>query len=87
MAAADRGGSQRFVARLRVPVFEQIVGPSGQLLAGECEAHDGLHIEGPGLRLTIDMVDTTPCPCGGKTARFGMQPRVQVERRAAVYAS
>jgi len=69
-----------------VPVFEQIIAPSGQLLAGECEAHDGLHIEGPGLHLTRPMVDTSLCPCGRKTARFGVRPHVQVERRAATYA-
>jgi hypothetical protein len=70
----------------RVPVFEQIIGPSGQLLAGECEAHDGLHIEGPGLDLTPDRIDLSPCPCGRKTARFGVQPRARIERRAAAYA-
>ncbi len=75
-----------FWRAFRVPVFEQIIGPSGQLLAGECEAHDGLHIDGPGLRLTLDMVDTSPCPCGRKTARFGVQPQVPVERRVAAYA-
>jgi hypothetical protein len=75
-----------FWRTFRVPVFEQIIGPSGQLLAGECEAHEGLHIEGPGLRLTSDMVDTSPCPCGRKTARFGVQPMARVERRVAAYA-
>jgi len=29
----------------RVPVFGQIFGPSGELLAWECEAHEGYHIE------------------------------------------
>ena len=35
----------------RVPVFEQVIGKSGKLLAAECEAHDGLHIESPALPL------------------------------------
>jgi hypothetical protein len=29
----------------RVPAFEQVIDESGGLLATECEAHDGLHIE------------------------------------------
>lgn len=90
----ERPGSPRlteedrnaFWRAFRVPVFEQIIGPSGQLLAGECEAHDGLHLESPGLRLTGDMVDISPCPCGRKTVRFGVQPRAKVERRVAAYA-
>src|SRR5258708_5470081 len=43
LTEADRNA---FWRAFRVPVFEQIIGPSGQLLAGECEAHEGLHIEG-----------------------------------------
>jgi hypothetical protein len=31
-----------------VPVFEQILADDGSLLAMECEAHDGLHVEGWG---------------------------------------
>src|SRR6185295_6611881 len=27
-----------------VPMFEQIIGEDGRLLAAECEAHDGLHV-------------------------------------------
>ncbi|MCS6951426.1 MAG: hypothetical protein RMK57_10100 [Bryobacterales bacterium] len=29
----------------QVPVFVQLVGPAGEILAWECEAHDGLHVE------------------------------------------
>jgi hypothetical protein len=36
----------------RVPVFEQIIGAHGALLAAECEAHAGLHIESAGLKFT-----------------------------------
>jgi hypothetical protein len=69
-----------------VPLFEQIIGPSGQLLAGECEAHEGLHIEAPGLQLAQDMIETKPCPCGRATPRFGVRSVAEVERRAAAYA-
>jgi hypothetical protein len=80
---ADRNALWR---AFHVPIFEQIIGPSGQLLAGECEAHDGLHIEGPGLHLTREMIDLSLCPCGRKSARFGVQPLVRIERRVAAYA-
>ena len=40
---------QRLWLAFRVPVFEQIIGKNGALLAAECEAHDGLHIESPKL--------------------------------------
>jgi len=39
--------------RFRVPVFEQIVGRNGTLLAGECEAHYGLHIESEIVRARL----------------------------------
>ena len=59
----------------RVPIFEQIIGPRGKLFAAECEAHDGLHIETPGL-LWADLqwpgyrLDPAPCGCGRKTPRL-----------------
>lgn len=94
LVVLERPGSPRlteqdrnaFWRAFRVPIFEQIIGPSGQLLAGECEAHSGLHIEGSGLHLTRSMVDTSACPCGRKTARFGVPQAALVERRAAAYA-
>lgn len=47
-----------------VPVFAQLVGPEREVLAWECEAHDGLHIEseegvletGPGELLMTSLV-------------------------------
>ncbi len=69
-----------------VPVFEQIVGRSGELLAAECEAHDGLHIESPHLRVGHEYVDASPCPCGRKTPRFGGAQGTALLRRIAAYA-
>jgi hypothetical protein len=83
LTEADRNA---FWRAFRVPVFEQIIGPTGQLLAGECEAHEGLHIEARGLRLTQKMVDSRPCACGRKAPRFGVQRAAELERRAAAYA-
>ncbi len=65
----------------RVPVFEQVIGKSGKLLAAECEAHDGLHVASPDLPLHGECLDDSPCPCGRKT------PRIAVTHRAiAAYA-
>ena len=75
-----------FWRAFRVPVFEQIIGPSGQLLARECEAHDGLHIEAPGLRIDAKVVDTSLCPCGRQTPRFGVQPKAGLVKSAAASA-
>jgi hypothetical protein len=83
LSEADR---DLFWRAFRVPVFEQIIGPKGQLLAGECEAHDGLHLEAPGLRIDAQLVDMSLCPCGRKTPRFGVQPKVDVEKRATASA-
>ena len=41
LSSADR---EQFWAIFRVPVFEQVIGNRGRLLACECEAHAGLHI-------------------------------------------
>jgi len=52
-----------------VPVFQQIVTPNGTLLAAECEAHDGLHIESAKLSLTGLAMETALCACGRKSPR------------------
>jgi len=83
LTEADR---DRFWRAFRVPVFEQIIGPDGQLLASECEAHEGLHIAAPGLRLEDEIVDSSPCPCGKEAPRFGIRCLAEMERRAAAYA-
>jgi hypothetical protein len=70
----------------RVPVFEQIIGKSGELLAAECEAHDGLHVESRRLPIENEYVDSSPCPCGRKTPRIGCRQGVALLRRVAAYA-
>jgi hypothetical protein len=77
---ADR---ERLWMRFRVPVFEQIIAGDGALLAAECEAHDGLHIEVEVLRpdtlrpdhwqgaaLPHNEIDRSPCVCGRATPRL-----------------
>lgn len=50
-----------------VPLFEQILASNGELLAWECEAHEGLHAVKalPGLDL-----ERTPCACGHPAPRI-----------------
>jgi len=70
----------------RLPVFEQIIGPSGQLLAAECEAHDGLHVESADFPLDRETIDTSPCPCGRTTPRIGVAYGAELARGVATYA-
>ena len=49
-----------------VPVFEQCLGPDNELLAAECEAHDGLHVMGTASRAGAE---TGVCGCGSSVPR------------------
>lgn len=51
-----------------VPVFEQLVEDNGELLAAECEAHQGLHL--CVTELSGYALDADPCPCGSKAPRL-----------------
>jgi hypothetical protein len=53
-----------------VPVFEQIIAEDGELLAAECEAHDGLHIESRHFAAGDHELDRSPCGCGKTSARL-----------------
>jgi hypothetical protein len=83
LTEADR---DRLWDTFRVPVFEQIIGKSGELLAAECEAHDGLHVESSRLPLANDYLDASPCPCGRKSPRIGGMQGAALLRRVAAYA-
>ena len=71
----------------RVPVFEQRVDHSGALLASECEAHDGLHIESAeAAPCSGELIETAPCGCGRTTPRLMSPERVENLRKVAAYA-
>jgi hypothetical protein len=55
--------------RFGVPIFEQIIGESGEVLAAECQAHDGLHVEGS-HEWTRYKIEQAPCACGKSTPRL-----------------
>ena len=71
----------------RVPAFEQIIEPDGELLAFECEAHDGLHIEIPGLNWDGYGVEASLCGCGRTTPRLTPAPPVEPAERARSVAA
>jgi hypothetical protein len=87
----SNGDRERLWRAFRVPVFEQIIGPHGKLLAAECEAHDGLHIETPGL-LWADLqwpgyrLEQSACGCGRKTPRLASASGVEQSRSMAANA-
>ena len=53
-----------------VPVFEQYLGPNLELLAFECEAHDGLHLANAGVHDPGCALRTELCACGNPTPRL-----------------
>lgn len=68
-----------------VPVFEQLRGPDGAVIARECEVHDGLHITGsfwvkalPHMRGEIV---NDHCACGAETPR--LRPALKKSATAA----
>jgi len=69
-----------------VPVFEHLRDWDGEVIARECEAHDGLHVESPDLPLGRETISILPCPCGRKTPRIGVASGADLERRVAAYA-
>lgn len=55
-----------------VPVFEQCLGLDNDLLAIECEAHDGLHLMGTTSRIGAE---TSVCGCGSSVPRRMPKPQ------------
>jgi hypothetical protein len=55
-----------------VPIFEQLRGPDGTVIARECEVHDGLHIAGHDVanNATGFEIVSGVCECGAETPRL-----------------
>ena len=75
---------KRLWSIFRVPIFEQIVRKNGVLLAAECEAHCGLHIESPNFDPGGRPMDSTPCGCGRKSPRLKAAIEAQEISAAAI---
>lgn len=85
-ALSDQDREQLWRA-FRVPVFEQRIDESCRLLAAECEAHDGLHIESPDVPPRPgETLETAPCGCGRITPRLVAPERKETLRKIAAYA-
>jgi hypothetical protein len=83
LAEEDRN---RLWRAFRVPVFEQRIDGLCNLLAAECEAHDGLHLESPAaMPREGEMVETATCGCGRITPRL-IAPERETLRKVAAYA-
>jgi hypothetical protein len=63
-----------------VPIFEQLRGSDGAVIARECEVHDGLHIVDSTHKLTGQIVEDH-CACGLETPRLR---RMNTREQAAV---
>ena len=74
---------QRLWRAFRVPIFEQIIGDHGVVLAAECEAHSGLHIESATRKLRGLSTDKTPCGCGRTSPRIMHREQIEYGRAAA----
>jgi len=81
LSREDRDG---FWRAFGVPVFEQIIGPNGELLAAECEAHDGLHVENRGFESEWKhfRLETGACGCGRTTPRLIAVSRIRFAAQA-----
>jgi len=77
---------ERLWRAFRVPVFEQRIDASGCLLASECEAHDGLHIQTDLPPRPGEVLETAPCGCGRTTPRLIAPERAENLRKVAAYA-
>jgi hypothetical protein len=64
-----------------VPVFEQLRGSDGAVIARECEVHDGLHFIGSMPHMRGEIV-TDHCACGAETPRL----RGRLLKKSAVAA-
>jgi len=74
-----------------LPVFEQLLGADGRVVASECEVHDGLHAEGGATLLAGEAggcsaeIVTGHCYCGLETPR--LRNIVRLRERAAAAAA
>jgi hypothetical protein len=66
-----------------VPVFEQLCGSDGTVIARECEVHDGLHFEAGKLQGVRGEIVTDHCACGAETPRLRSREFVKRSATAA----
>lgn len=69
--AADRN---LFWKAFGVPVFEQLLTSGNELIAMECDAHDGMHLVGNFENLKAGK---SVCPCGNPAPRLARPRRIE----------
>lgn len=57
-----------------VPVFEQLLTSGNELIASECDAHDGLHLVGD---FHDRKAGISSCPCGNPAPRMARPRRIE----------
>ena len=69
----------------QAPAFEQRLSHEGELVAAECEAHEGLHILGAFNADAPDgaILDLTPCGCGQTSPRLRFDKSTAPDAAAA----
>jgi hypothetical protein len=65
-----------------LPVFEQLLGADGRVIARECEVHDGLHLGSGDAPAGMEII-AEQCDCGLETARLLRRVAVRVRAAAA----
>jgi hypothetical protein len=65
-----------------VPLFEQLRGTKGGVIAVECEVHDGLHLLDVDVPVAGELI-TDQCPCGAEMPRVRRAAPVKVGAAAA----
>lgn len=71
LTSADR---EMFWKAFGVPVFEQLLSAGNELIAMECDAHDGLHLVGDFQDLKAGV---SACPCGNPAPRMARRHRIE----------
>jgi len=85
--------ADRLWAKFQVPVFEQLLGFDGEMLAWECEMHNGLHVRAkaaifeqlPGERLLVSLLANRRLPV--LRLETGMAGRITLEPCACGHQS
>jgi hypothetical protein len=69
LTSADR---ELFWKLFGVPVFEQLLNAGNELIAMECDAHDGLHLVGE-----FEDLNRISCACGNPAPRMARKRRIE----------
>lgn len=78
LTRADR---DRLWRAFEAPLFEQMISAECELLAFECDAHEGLHVVSASVVLEPQDVNTSVCGCGRTSPRL-----ISRAQRTAAYA-